>query len=197
MPPLPRVILFTSPPKVRRDVFLHGEALDSIGKQREKAYATEQGNKLFWIVQTIRCVGRTSVHYELSVYVFHNQSISGRSSHSSGITLGISIASNSSSSLKGFIEAHRVVLEVEVSRRQGQQLSLPDSAPVQHLEGVVRYGLVHNRHCEFLILLLRPELHFLAFLAPNVSDFGRRIAFQPVVLHCMVQDGEGVAVCCL
>ena len=87
-----------------------------------------------------------------------------------------------------FVDPYRLFCEVEVRWGECQHFSLPDSAPVQHLEGVVRHGLVHDCLCEFHVLLLRPEVHFLPFFASDAAHLGGRIAFQPIVPYRMVQD---------
>ena len=90
----------------------------------------------------------------------------------------------------GFIDPDRSLLEIEVSRRERQEFSLAESAPVQHLEGVVRERFIHNGLREFQILLLRPEEHFIAFLASDGTDDGGWIALQTVVPDRVVQDGD-------
>lgn len=90
--------------------------------------------------------------------------------------------------LVGFVDGYGSSFEVEVSGRQRQQLALADSAPVEHLKSVVRHRFIHDGLREPLVFLLRPELHFLRFLAPDVPHLGCRIALQPVVPDCVVQD---------
>ena len=63
--------------------------------------------------------------------------------------------------LKGFADGQRLPLEVEIRSGQRQQLSQPDAAPVQHLEGIVGSGLVHHHFGEFQIFVLCPEQHLL------------------------------------
>ena len=46
--------------------------------------------------------------------------------------------------LIGFIDRHGAFLKIEISGSEGQQLPLPDTAPVEHLERIEREGLVHH-----------------------------------------------------
>ena len=70
--------------------------------------------------------------------------------------------------LIGFIDAERFLLKIEVRRRQCQQLTLADTAPVQDFKGVVQHGLVHHGVDEFEVFFLRPEQHFLRLLAAHI-----------------------------
>ena len=90
--------------------------------------------------------------------------------------------------LVGLADGHGTRFEVEVPGCQRQQLALANAAPVKHLEGIVGHRFIHDGFCEPLVFLLRPELHFLRFLAPNIPHLGCRIALQSVVPNRMVQD---------
>ena len=65
--------------------------------------------------------------------------------------------------------------------------SLTDES-LEYTASVQACVYIHDSFCEPLVLILRPELHFLRFLAPDVPHLGCRIAFQPIVPYCMVQD---------
>ena len=91
--------------------------------------------------------------------------------------------------LVGFRDGNRLLLKVEVCRGEGQQLPLPNTAPVEHIKGVVGEGLVHHGVGKFQILFLRPEQHFTPFLHPHVPGLGRRIDLEAVVADSMVKEG--------
>ena len=90
--------------------------------------------------------------------------------------------------LVGFVDAKRLLLKVEVLRGQCQHLAQADTAPVQHLEGVVHGRLVHHLGGKLQILLLRPEEHLLMALMAHVAGDGCGIALQPVITYRMVED---------
>ena len=87
-----------------------------------------------------------------------------------------------------FIDPDRSFVEVEIRRRQRQEFSLTEPAPVQHFESIVREGLIHHGFREFQVFLLRPELHFFTFLAANGPYYRGGVVLQTVVFDCMVQD---------
>ena len=90
--------------------------------------------------------------------------------------------------LIGFIDAERFPLKVEVRRRQCQQLTLADAAPVQDFKGVVQHGLVHHGVDELEVFFLRPEQHFLRLLAAHIPGLCSGIDLQAVILDGVVED---------
>ena len=67
------------------------------------------------------------------------------------------------------VDGESALLKVEVRRGQGQQLTLPDAAPVKHLKGVEGQRLIHHGLGKLGVLLPGPEQHFLPFLCPHVT----------------------------
>ena len=64
-------------------------------------------------------------------------------------------------SILRFINPHRLFFKIEILWREGKQLAIPNSGPVQHFKSVIRSGLAHHSLSMFQILFLCPELHFL------------------------------------
>ena len=77
--------------------------------------------------------------------------------------------------LVGLGDGDGLFLKVEVARSEGQQLPLPDAAPVEHFKGVIGKGLVHHGLGEFQILRLCPEQHFPSLWLSHIARLGSGI----------------------
>lgn len=86
------------------------------------------------------------------------------------------------------------VLEVEVGRGERQELTLPDTAPVEQLERVERLRLVGDRVGELEVLVLRPELHLGPLLRPHARGRRARVLREPVKPNRMVEDRRELVV---
>ena len=91
-------------------------------------------------------------------------------------------------SLIGFIDGDRSLLQIKIRGRQGQQFPFPDTAPVQHLEGVVGNRIVHLCVREFQVLLFRPESHLAALVLSHASGLPAGILSEVIELHRMIED---------
>ena len=96
--------------------------------------------------------------------------------------------------LIGFIDGDSAFLKIEISGSEGQQLSLPDAAPVEHLERIEREGLVHHGLRKFQILLLGPEQHLPVFLFAHAPGLFTGILSQIVIAHRVIEDGAELVV---
>ena len=96
--------------------------------------------------------------------------------------------------LIGLVDLHRPGLKVEVRRGEGQQLPLPNTAPVEHFKGVVGEGLVHHGLRKPLILRLCPEQHFLSLLRPHVPSFGGGVGTKLIEADSVVENGAELVV---
>ena len=90
--------------------------------------------------------------------------------------------------LIGFIDAERFLLKIKVRRRQRQQLTLADAAPIQDFKCVVQHGLIHHGVDEFEVFFLRPEQNFLWLFAAHIPGFRGGIDLQAVILDGMVEN---------
>ncbi len=98
--------------------------------------------------------------------------------------------------LVGLVDAHGRFLPIERVRREGQELSLADAGPIQHLEDHERARVVHRGVGEPQILVLGPETHRSGFLAAHFHGSHRGVGAQPVVPFRVVQDGGELVVEC-
>ena len=73
------------------------------------------------------------------------------------------------------VDGEGALFKVEVRRGQGQQLSFPDTAPVQDLKGVERQRLIHHGLGKLGVLLPGPEQHFFPFFRPHVARLPGRV----------------------
>lgn len=96
--------------------------------------------------------------------------------------------------LIGLGDGNCLSLEIKVGRGQGQQLTFPDTAPVQHFKCVVKLGIVHGLLGELPVFLLRPELHFLGSCLAHITDLGSRIGRKSIVFAGMVENGTDLIV---
>ena len=94
------------------------------------------------------------------------------------------------------VDGEGAFLKVEVRRGQGQQLALPDTAPVKHLKSVEGQRLIHHRLGEPGVLLPGPEQHLLPFLRPHVSRLSGRVEVQTVKPGSVVKNGAELIVNC-
>lgn len=92
------------------------------------------------------------------------------------------------------VDGESALLKVEVCRGQGQQLSLPDAAPVKHLKGVEGQRLIHHGLGKFSVLFPGPEQHLLPFLCPHVARLPGRVEVQTVKPGSMVENGAKLIV---
>ena len=92
------------------------------------------------------------------------------------------------------VDGESAFLEVEVRRGQGQQLALPDTAPVQNFKGVEGQRLVHHGFGKLGVLLSGPEQHLLSFLRPHVARLPGRVEVQAVKSGSVVKDGAKLIV---
>lgn len=92
------------------------------------------------------------------------------------------------------VDGESALLKVEVCRGQGQQLSLPDAAPVKHLKGVEGQRLMHHGLGKFSVLFPGPEQHLLPFLCPHVARLPGRVEVQTVKPGSMVENGAKLIV---
>ena len=90
--------------------------------------------------------------------------------------------------LIGLIDGEGALLKIEVRRGQGQQLTLPDAAPVKHLKGVEGQRLIHHGLGKLSVLLPGPEQHFLPLLRPHVARLPGRVEVQAVKPGSMVEN---------
>ena len=74
--------------------------------------------------------------------------------------------------LIGFGDGEQPLVQVEVCRGQSQQFALPDATPVEDLKSVIGLRLVHHDLCEFEVLFLCPEKHFLVLFRPHAPGCG-------------------------
>ena len=91
--------------------------------------------------------------------------------------------------LIGLADRGGALLQVEVRWRQRQQLAFPHTAPVQKLESIEGFGLIHHGVGKFQVFFLRPEQHFPGLLLSKRSGFAARVFPEIVILHSMVEDG--------
>ena len=77
--------------------------------------------------------------------------------------------------LVGLGDGNGLFLKVKVSRSEGQQLPLPNTAPVEYFKGVIGEGLVHHGLSKFQILRLCPEQHFPSLGLSYVARLGSGI----------------------
>ena len=96
--------------------------------------------------------------------------------------------------LIGFIDGYSAFLKIEISGRERQQLSFPDSAPVEHFKSVEGLRLVHHRLGKFQILFLGPEHHLSVFLLAHAACLLAGILPEVVVPHRMVKNGTELVV---
>ena len=87
------------------------------------------------------------------------------------------------------VDGESALLKVEVCRGQGQQLSLPDAAPVKHLKGVEGLRLIHHGLRKFGVLFPGPEQHLLPFFCPHVARLPGRVDIQAVKPGSMIENG--------
>ena len=80
--------------------------------------------------------------------------------------------------LEVLVNSEDLLLKVEIRGCQGQQFSLPDTAPVQHLEGIVEDRSVHHHLRESQVLLLRPKEHL-----PAAQQTGHTARNHPLERH--------------
>ena len=77
--------------------------------------------------------------------------------------------------LVGLGDGDGLFFEVKVTGGEGQQLPLPDAAPVEHFKGVIGEGLVHHGLGEFQVLRLCPEQHFTSLGLAHIARLGSGI----------------------
>ena len=87
------------------------------------------------------------------------------------------------------IDRHGTLLEVKVRWGQSQQLSFPDTAPVEHLKGIEGQWLVHHYLSKFEKLLFSPEHHLPIFLFSHAACLLAGILPEVVVPNRVVEDG--------
>ena len=92
------------------------------------------------------------------------------------------------------VDGEGAFLKVEVRRGQGQQLALPDTAPVKHLKSVEGQRLIHHRLGEPGVLPPGPEQHLLPFLRSHVARLPGRVDIQAVKPGSMVKNGAKLIV---
>ncbi len=92
------------------------------------------------------------------------------------------------------VDGEGTLLKIEVRRGQGQQLPLPDAAPVKHLKGVEGQRLIHHGLGKLSVLLPGPEQHLLPFFCPHVARLPGRVDIQAVKSGCVVENGAELIV---
>lgn len=96
--------------------------------------------------------------------------------------------------LIGLCDRDRLLLKVEIGRREGEKFTLTDTAPVQHFKGIERNRLVHHHLCELLVFLLRPEQNLPVLRFSHIACLGCGIARKPVELYCIVEHSTELIV---
>ena len=90
--------------------------------------------------------------------------------------------------LIGFSDRDGAFLQIEVGWRQCQQLTFPHTAPVEKLESIEGFGLIHHSIGKFQVFFLRPEQHFPGLLFSKRPGFSTGIFPEIVILHSMAED---------
>ena len=86
------------------------------------------------------------------------------------------------------VNGEGALLKIEVRRGQGQQLTLPDAAPVKHLKGVEGQRLIHHGLGKLGVLFPGPEQHLLSFFRPHVARLPGWVEVQAVKSGSMVEN---------
>ena len=90
--------------------------------------------------------------------------------------------------LIGFGDRHCLTLEVKVSRSQCQQLTFPNTAPVQHFKGVVELGILHGLLRKLTVVILGPDFHFLGSGLTHIANFCGGIGYKSVVFAGVIEN---------
>ena len=96
--------------------------------------------------------------------------------------------------LIALVHRQGLLLEVDVRRRERQQLSLPNSRVVHGHEYRVAGGAVFHALDKGLKLVLCPEQHLVGFLLAHAPRLVAGVFFQPVILDCVVENRRELVV---
>ncbi len=129
------------------------------------------------------------VAFHLHVLLEFLREEAGQGDHSLGL-LGLRRADDvpSVEAGVGLRHADGSVLNVDVLGGQGQQLALPQAAPVENLVGVEHLGPVDDLLGEPQVLVRRPEPHLLSLLLTDPSGFLKGVCGKSVMPYGVVED---------